>query len=115
MTLLIVDDNREMRRMIRRVIGELAGDICECDDGAEALDAYLRHCPDLVVMDIEMPRMDGIAATRQIIAACPAAKVVIVTRHDDDQMRETARQAGACGYVLKENLFDLRRLLQAQI
>lgn len=48
------------------------------------------------------------------IAACPEAKVVIVSCHGDDQMRATASRVRACGYVLKENLFDLRRRLQAQ-
>lgn len=62
-------------------------------------------------MDIEMLRMDGIAATREIMAACPEAKVAIVSRHNDEQTRDAARQAGACGYVLKDNLLALRELI----
>ncbi len=89
----------------------MADDIRECSDGAEALHAFRQYCPDLVLMDIEMLQMDGIAATREIIAACPEAKVVIVSRHGDEQTREAARQAGACGYVLKENLLDLCQLI----
>ena len=89
----------------------MADDIRECTDGAEALSAFQEYCPDLVLMDIEMARKDGIAATREIMAACPEAKVVIVSRHGDEQTRDAARLAGACGYVLKEDLLALRELV----
>jgi CheY-like chemotaxis protein len=113
MVLLIVDDNRAVRRLIGKVVGDLADAIRECSDGAEALAAYRQCQPDLVLMDIEMRRMDGLAATREIMAAYPEAKVVIVSRHGDQQTRAAARAAGACGYVLKENLLDVRRWLPA--
>ena len=111
MKLLIVDDYAAMRRMIRRVVNDLVSDIKECDDGAEALAAYDEYRPDCVLMDIEMSRTDGITATREILTAFPSAKVVIVTKHDDEQLRKAAREAGACGYVLKENLMAIRELL----
>jgi DNA-binding NarL/FixJ family response regulator len=57
--------------------------------------------------------VDGIQATRQIKAADPAAKIVIVTDYDDDALRAAAMRAGACGYALKDNLLDLVRLLEA--
>jgi len=110
MKLLIVDDHLAMRRMIRRVVNDLISDVEECSDGSEALAAYTRSQPDWVLMDIEMSRMDGIAATREILKAFPAAKVVIVSKHDDEQIREASREAGACGYVLKENLIAIREL-----
>jgi len=62
-------------------------------------------------MDIQMKNTDGLTATRQIIAAFANAKIVIVTNYDDTTFRESARQAGASGYVLKENLLDVRRTL----
>jgi DNA-binding NarL/FixJ family response regulator len=111
MKLLIVDDHPAMRRMIGKVVGEMAGDIQECGDGAEALAAYARCRPDVVLMDIEMSQMDGITATREILLSFPGAKIVIVSKHDDEQIREAARKAGACGYVLKENLMAIRELL----
>ena len=111
MKLLIVDDHVAMRRMIGRVVNDMASDIEECGDGSEALAAYTKYRPDCVLMDIEMSRMDGIAATREILKAFPAAKVVIVSKHDDEQIREAAREAGACGYVLKENMVAIRELL----
>ena len=111
MRLLIVDDYAAMRRMIRRVVNDLVSDIEECGDGSEALAAYTRHRPDWVLMDIAMTGMDGITATREILVAFPCAKVVIVSKHDDEQIRESAREAGACGYVVKDNLMAIRDLL----
>ena len=63
-------------------------------------------------MGIEMSRMDGLTATRNIVQAFPDAKVVIVSKHRDEQIREAARQAGACRYVVKENLMALRDLFE---
>ena len=112
MKLLIVDDHALMRRVIRRVVNDLVSDVEECGDGSEALAAYHQHRPDWVVMDIEMSPMDGISATREILKTFPTAKIVIVSKHDDEQIREAARAAGACGYVLKENLLAIRELLE---
>lgn len=112
MTLLIVDDNAAVRRMIRRVVVDLVEDIRECADGGEALAAYRRVRPDVVLMDVEMTGVDGITATRQILSAYPDARVIIVTGHGDEQLRAAAREAGARGYVLKENLLELRGVLQ---
>ena len=56
-----------------------------------------------------MERMDGLAATKQILLFDPSAKVLIVTDYDDDPLRNAARGAGACGYALKRNLLDLAR------
>ncbi len=111
MKLLIVDDHAAMRRIIGRVVKDMVSDIEECGDGAEALSAYSRYLPDWVLMDIEMVQMDGITATREILCSFPDAKVVIVSKHDDDQLQQEARKAGACGYVLKENLIAIRELL----
>jgi CheY-like chemotaxis protein len=113
MMILIVDDHAEMRRLIGRVIGDLADEIRECRDGAEALAAYDALRPDWVLMDIEMPVMDGLTATREIVAAFPEAKVIIVTKHDDPAMREAAGRAGARGFVWKENLYELRSVIIA--
>ena len=111
MPFLIVDDNAVMRRAIRRVVGEFADEIIECDDGAKAFFAYRDNQPEWVFMDIEMPEKDGLTATREICAAFPQAKIVIVTKHDDAEMRDAAYKAGACGYVVKENLLELREFI----
>lgn len=111
MNLLIVEDNDQMRRMIVKLVRGLAEQTYECSDGAEALSAYTLHRPDWVLMDVKMKEMDGISATRQIKASYPEANIVIVTDYDDADLREAARKAGACEYVTKENLLDVRRVL----
>ena len=81
------------------------------EEGEAALAAYQTHSPDVTLMDIELGRVDGITATRRITAADPAAYIIIVTDYDEIDLREAALQAGARGYVLKENLLEMRRLL----
>ena len=115
MRLLIVDDNQQMRRLIKSVVGNLAETVFECADGSEALQAYREQQPDWVLMDIEMKRLDGISATRQIKAAFPDARIAILTEYDDPDWREEALAAGACEYVLKEELFEVRRILLPHI
>jgi CheY-like chemotaxis protein len=111
MILLIVDDNQQMRRLIRSVVGDMAEDITECCDGSLALAAYAESMPDWVLMDIRMPNVDGITATRQLKASYPQAHVCIVTDYEDRELREAARDAGAEGYVVKEDLLRLRQVL----
>lgn len=97
--------------MIRLVVKDLAEQVYECGDGAEALAVYTAHRPDWVLMDLRMKKTDGLAATRQIKVAFPDARIVVVTVCQGEDMREAARAAGACAYVVKDNLFDLRQLL----
>jgi len=114
MKLLIVEDNASVRRLIKSIVAGVATQIHECADGAGALEAYLAHRPDFVLMDIDMEDTDGITATRRIRAADPAARIIIVTQYDQADLREAAEKAGACGYVLKENLLEVVRLLQGK-
>ena len=111
MRLLIVDDNPGIHRVIRSIVSDLADEIFDCSEGPKALAAYLAHRPDVVLMDFAMAGVDGITATRLITEADPAARIIIVTNYDGADLREAARAAGACGYVVKENLFELRRVL----
>lgn len=111
LNLLIVEDNQPMRDLIRSIVSDLVEDVTECCDGAEALFAYTKCRPDWVLMDIRMKEMDGISATRQIKASFPEANIMIVTDYDSPNMREAAWRAGACEYVTKDNLLDMRRIL----
>lgn len=111
MTLLIVDDNPQFRDLIKTVVAELADEVSECADGDEAIVAYGVRRPDWVLMDLQMARMGGLEATRRLVAADGTARVLIVTDYDDVHWRAAASDAGACGYVLKENLLDIRRML----
>ena len=112
MKLLIVEDNPTVRRMIRTIVGALADEVYECGAGGAALAVYQTQHPDVVLMDIALGEVDGITATRQITTADANAYVIIVTSYDETDLREAAQQAGARGYVLKDNLLELRRLLQ---
>lgn len=112
-TILIVDDNPQMRRMLKALLSDLAPVCYECGDGRAALGAYLQHRPDWVLMDLKLAGTDGLAVTAAMHAADPAARVLIVTSYDDPALREAARVAGAYGFVLKENLLELRSLLNS--
>lgn len=112
-TILIVENNAAVRSLVREIVTPGAGLVYECADGREALAAYMACQPDLVLMDIAMPGLDGINATLHIRRTNPDARVVIVTNHDLQELREAATRAGTCGYVLKTNLLELRDLVAA--
>ena len=114
MRVLIVDDHPPMRQLIRSVVGDLAETVTECADGAEAVAAYATqqfNGDDRVLMDLEMPGVDGLEATRRLRALFPEAQIIIVTQYGDSHLRAAARQAGACGYVLKEDLLTIRTMI----
>jgi DNA-binding NarL/FixJ family response regulator len=113
MTVLIVEDNSGVRTLLRRALRETASRVWECSDGADALESYLAHRPDVVLMDIRMPRMDGLMATRQILQSDPSARVVMVSDYDDEDLRRAASAAGARGYTLKQDLSEMVEFLRA--
>jgi len=108
---LIVDDSQPMRELLKMTLAGVAEVVGECSDGAEALAKYERLQPDWVLMDIEMKDVDGITATRQIIAVYPQARIVIVTDYNDGELRRAAYEAGACQYIVKENLLYILEIL----
>ncbi len=112
MKLLIVEDNAEMRRLIISIVRDLADELAECTDGAEALACYTEFQPDLVLMDIKMARVDGITASRQIIDEFPNANICVVTDYSDEKTKEAARRAGVSNYVTKENLYEIREIIE---
>lgn len=113
MKLLIVEDNLGMRLLIKRIVFDLAIEIIECEDGANALTAYSEFHPDWVLMDIRMPKVDGLTATQNIIEKFPQANICIVTDYNDKKNIIAAFEAGARGYIHKENLDLIRDLLLA--
>lgn len=102
--ILIVDDQRILREGLRTLL-ELESDLAvaaEAEDGQAALDQYAEHQPDIVLMDIRMPRLDGVEATRRLCQRWPAARVIILTTFDDDAYVFDGLRAGALGYLLKD-------------
>jgi CheY-like chemotaxis protein len=111
MKVLIVDDNEQARQMIKHYLHGLSDEFRECADGAEAVSAYAEFTPDWVLIDWEMKQVNGLVATRDIIADFPDAKVLMVTNYDEKDLRQAATEAGARGFVLKDDLLSLRSLL----
>lgn len=102
--LLLVDDQRLMRDGLRTIL-ELEPDlkiIAEAENGVQALEVYGEAAPDVVLMDIRMPEMDGVEATRQLMDSSPNALIIILTTFDDDQYVFEGLRAGAMGYLLKD-------------
>jgi DNA-binding NarL/FixJ family response regulator len=102
--ILIVDDQRILREGLRTLLS-LESDfavVAEAEDGQAALDQYAAHRPDVVLMDIRMPRLDGVEATRRLRERWPDARVIILTTFDDDAYVFDGLRAGALGYLLKD-------------
>jgi DNA-binding NarL/FixJ family response regulator len=86
----------------------------EARSGREAVDLAVQHHPDIVVLDISMPDLNGLEATRLVRKACPKAEVLVITHHDSDEMAAEVLDAGARGYVLKSDSDqDLVRAVEA--
>ncbi|MDB4891158.1 MAG: response regulator receiver [Gemmatimonadetes bacterium] len=101
---LTADDHPVVRTGISATVGNQP-DMCivaEAGDGEQAVARYEEFSPDVVLMDLRMPRLDGVAATRAIIAAHPAARVVALTSYEGDADIYRALDAGACGYLIKD-------------
>lgn len=100
---LLVDDNREFRQALERFLGGFPDVHCvgTAGNGLEALAAIRDLKPDLVLMDIVMPQMDGFEATLQIKRLPAPPRVVMLSLHEDEEYRRRAREAGADGYIPK--------------
>jgi DNA-binding NarL/FixJ family response regulator len=111
--LLLVDDQGLIRRGLKALLkGETSVEVIgEAENGKAALEAVERLQPDVVLMDVRMPLMDGVAATREIHQRFPQTKVLVLTTFDDDQYVAQAIQNGAAGYLLKDTPFE--ELVQA--
>ncbi len=102
--LLIVDDQPVIRRGLALILGA-ASDIDvvgQAADGREAIERVQELVPDVVIMDLQMPRVSGVVATREITARHPEVRVVVLTTYDDDELVFEAIRAGAQAYLLKD-------------
>lgn len=102
---MIVDDSPALREGLKSLLSSLAifDIVGEAADGLEAIDSVERLLPDLVLMDLSMPRMDGIAATREIKKKWPGTKILAFTVHNTLEYQVSVLKAGADGYLLKSS------------
>ena len=103
--ILIADDQQLFRSGLAMVLGASAGleVVGEASDGIDAVALAASVTPDVVLMDVQMPRMDGIAATREITGRTPASRVIILTTFDVDAYAFGGLEAGASGFLLKDS------------
>ncbi len=109
--ILIADDDPRMRQMLSQIVAGLADSVYEAADGAQAIALCATERPDWVLMDLRMRPVDGLHATAEIKARLPETRVIIVSQYDEAELRAKAVRAGACAYVLKENLQELPEIL----
>ena len=102
-TILVVDDASFMRTVLKDILKSngLSDDIIEAQDGIEAVRQYIKHKPDLVTMDVNMPKADGVQALKGIIKVNPNARVIMVTSVEQQDIIDDAINSGAKGYVKK--------------
>ena len=115
MRILIVDDQAEFRMSLSDLLSGVAGIevVGQAENGTDAVALALRTRPDVTLMDIRMPVLDGIAATEEICRRWPDARILVLTTFDDDSLIQSAMRAGATGYLLKATpLDDLLAILQ---
>lgn len=104
---LLVDDHRMLRESLRRALGDEGIDVvAEAADGLEGVALAAAHRPDVVLMDVTMPILDGLEATRRLSAELPGLPVILLTMHAEATLLRDARAAGAAGYVEKGGSID---------
>lgn len=103
-SIMLVDDHKMIRMGLAAYFATLADIqvVAEADSGKAALDLIQTHVPDVVLMDLNMPEMDGVEATRQLRSVSPRTQVIVLTSHHDDEYIFPAIRAGALSYLLKD-------------
>jgi DNA-binding NarL/FixJ family response regulator len=101
---LLAEDHMIVREGIRSLL-EAEGDIeilCEARTGREAVELARKHCPDVVLIDVAMPQLNGLQAARQILQFRPDSRILILSAHEDDAYLEHALETGVAGYLIKQ-------------
>jgi two-component system, NarL family, response regulator DegU len=111
--IVIIDDHQLFREGVKRILEfETSFEVAaEGNDGSEAIELVEEHKPDVVLMDINMPTINGVEATQQLVQKYPESKVIILSIHDDENYVTHALKTGASGYLLKE--MDADALIEA--
>ena len=103
---LVVDDNESVRRSVSQILRSQADIevVCEASDGVDAVRKVREHQPDVVLLDITMPAMNGLEVAEIIKAEFPAVQILIVSQHDSRGFQWAALAAGVSGYIIKSNV-----------
>lgn len=107
-TFVIVEDDSIFRYVLERELSPKHKVVASVGDGAAGVDAVKEHCPDIVLLDISMPVMNGLDAARRIVKECPSVLIIFVTSHTERAYVDEAFQSGATGYVRKDSLVELQ-------
>lgn len=102
-TILTIDDSRTMRDMLRLALADAGFDVVQAVDGVDGLEALERCTPDVIVTDINMPRMDGFGLIKAVRsnARWRGVPILVLTTESDDTKKQLARQSGATGWIVK--------------
>jgi len=111
MRIMIVDDNALMRKEIINTVVEKNDVVMECADGESAVTNSTQFCPDWILMDIRMGKLNGLSAASEIKKLLPQIHVAILTSYDNFQYRQKAEACGVEFYFLKNNMLEIRKLL----
>ena len=107
--ILVVDDHPSFRHMLRTFLEHNPNwEVCgEATDGREAVKRTTELHPDIILMDLDMPKLNGLEATRQIHEDCPSVRILILTLHENSILPQIAQDSGAQGFVLKSEPFEV--------
>lgn len=108
---MIVDDSSVMRKMLKEFCSKFCDVIEEYSNGLDAVNNYTNSEPDYVLMDIKMPILNGLEAMKRIIHEHPKARIIIITQLKDSDLAGEALTHGAFHFLMKENLFELEKIL----
>lgn len=111
--ILIADDHAAFRRAFRSMFRADEADFLECSDGYEAILRFGEFRPDWAVLDFNMSPVDGLTATESIKKQFPEARVLLITLHDGDDLKDAVARAGGTAYVRKEYLIQARDIIRA--
>lgn len=111
--IIIIDDHPLFKEGVKRILSmeENFNVVADGEDGSEVIDLVRQHQPDVILMDINMPKTNGVEATKDLIKAFPKVKVIILSIHDDESYVSHVLRTGASGYLLKE--MDAESLVEA--
>lgn len=115
MKLLIVDDNPIMRKLIRSMVTDVNDTVSELDDGEKVVQMYTDATPDFVLMDIGMPKVNGIMATENLKKEFPDARVIIVTNYSGKEIHDAAEEAGVEKYFMKDDITEVKKYLISEM